>query len=238
MIKVFCDFDGTVSIKDVGAQFFRDFVGEKTIRLTDKLISEEISLKIWLRELSEAVAPLKREEFNSYLDQFSIDPYFKQFVNFLRCNNIDLVILSDGLDAYIQHVLFKAGLDEVKFYANHAEFININGKQKLTVTFPYSDSECELCGNCKRNHMLTLSSDEDIIVYVGDGMSDRCPAKYSDFVFAKRDLLKHCQKNNITYFEYQNFADVQKKLDAILNKKRIRHRQEAMAARKEIFSQG
>ena len=144
------------------------------------------------------------------------------------------MILSDGLDAYIKRVLSNAGLNLVPFFANHTEFVG----QKLTVSFPYTDAECNLCGNCKRNHMLNTSADEDIIVYVGDGYSDRCPVRYADLVFAKRQLIKYCQEQNITYFEFNNFNDVQVRMEEIVQRKRIRHRQEAAMARREVFVQG
>ena len=92
------------------------------------------------------------------------------------------------------------------------------------------DAECNLCGNCKRNHILNTSADEDMIVYVGDGYSDRCPVKYADFVFAKRQLIKYCQEQNITYFEFNHFGDVEAKMEEIIHRKRIRHRQEAAMA--------
>jgi 2-hydroxy-3-keto-5-methylthiopentenyl-1-phosphate phosphatase len=86
--------------------------------------------------------------------------------------------------------------------------------------------------------MLNASADDDIIVYVGDGYSDRCPVKYADFVFARRQLIKHCQEQNITYFEFSHFGDVQAKMNEILKRKRIRHRQEASMARRTVFMQG
>jgi 2-hydroxy-3-keto-5-methylthiopentenyl-1-phosphate phosphatase len=86
--------------------------------------------------------------------------------------------------------------------------------------------------------MLNASADEDIIVYVGDGYSDRCPVKYADFVFAKRQLIRYCQEQNITYFEFHHFGDVREKMEEIVRRKRIRHRQEAAMARREVFVQG
>jgi 2-hydroxy-3-keto-5-methylthiopentenyl-1-phosphate phosphatase len=86
--------------------------------------------------------------------------------------------------------------------------------------------------------MLAQSADEDIVVYVGDGFSDRCPVNYADIVFAKRHLIKHCQQQNITYHEFQNFGDVQKKLEEVLQRKRIRHRREAAMARRDVYMQG
>ena len=191
-----------------------------------------------LIELCEAIPSIDRNEFLKFADQFVVDTQFAEFVRFCKEREISLTVLSDGLDLYIKRVLLNAGLSQVPFFANHAEFFNKNGETKLSVSFPYTDAECNLCGNCKRNHMLNSSADDDIIVYVGDGFSDRCPVRYADFVFAKRQLIKHCQEQNITFFEFNQFGDVQAKLAKILQSKRIRHRQEAVMARREVFMQG
>ena len=44
--------------------------------------------------------------------------------------------------------------------------------------------------NCKKNHIINHSSDDDITIYIGDGNSDKDAAQYCDFIFAKNDLLK------------------------------------------------
>jgi len=234
MIRVFCDFDGTVCLQDVGEQFFLKFAGEKAKQSIQCLLKGEITMQIWLTELCEAIPSIHQKEFLDFVDQYVIDPHFTEFVRFCKKQEIPLMILSDGLDAYVKRVLSNAGLNLIPFFANHAEFVG----QKLTVSFPYTDAECNLCGNCKRNHMLNTSADEDVIVYIGDGYSDRCPVRYADLVFAKRQLVKHCQEQNITYFEFNNFDDVQVRMEEIVQRKRIRHRQEAAMARREVFVQG
>jgi 2,3-diketo-5-methylthio-1-phosphopentane phosphatase len=234
MIRVFCDFDGTVCLQDVGEQFFREFTGEKAEASVRHLLSGEITMQMWLTELCEAIPSMKHDEFLKYVDQFVVDPHFAGFVSFCKERDIPLTVLSDGLDAYVERILSNTGLVQVPFFANHAEFVG----EELKVSFPYTDAECSLCGNCKRNHMLNTSADEDVIVYIGDGYSDRCPVRYADFVFAKRQLIKHCQQQNITFFEFNYFGDVQVKLEEILQRKRIRCRQEAAMARREVFAQG
>jgi 2,3-diketo-5-methylthio-1-phosphopentane phosphatase len=239
MIRVFCDFDGTVCPQDVGEQFFQTFAGEKAEQNIQRLLNDEITMQQWLTELCEAIPSIRQKEFLDFVDQFVIDPYFKEFVRFCEEQMIPLMVLSDGLDVYVERILFNAGLKRVPFFANHAEFLTMKSREKLSVSFPYTDAECcNLCGNCKRNHMLNASADDDIIVYIGDGYSDRCPVKYADFVFAKQQLIKHCQEQNITYFEFNNFGDVQTKMQEIVKRKRIRHRQEAAMARREVFMQG
>lgn len=234
MIRVFSDFDGTVCLQDVGRKFFGEYAGEKAEESVRRLLGGEITMQMWFTELCDAIPSITRDELLKYADQFSIDPHFPEFVGFCKDQNIPVTILTDGLDVYVERVLSNGGAGSVPFFANHAEFIN----GKLKAVFPYADAECSLCGSCKRNHMLNTSADDDIIVYVGDGYSDRCPVRYADFVFAKRQLIKYCQQQNITYFEFETFNDVQEKIKEILKRKRIRSRQEAAMARREVFMQG
>jgi 2,3-diketo-5-methylthio-1-phosphopentane phosphatase len=235
MLRVFCDFDGTVCEQDIGEQFFTDFIGAKAQEIVDVLLRGEIDAREWLRRECAALPPVTRSEFNAYLDRFTVDPSFGPFLRFAEERKIPVTVLSDGFDAYIEYVLLKNGLGQVPFFANHAEF---TPGGSLNVTFPHTDAECTRCGNCKRNHMLSQSADEDVLVYIGDGFSDRCPVRYADIVFAKRQLIKHCQQQNITYYEFRRFDDVQKKMEEILQRKRIRHRQEAVMARREVYMQG
>lgn len=234
MIRVFCDFDGTVCSQDIGDQFFMKYAREKAEKNIQRLLGDEITAQEWLMELCEAIPLLHQKDFLDFIDQFIIDPHFAEFVRFCQEKEIPLMILSDGLDAYVERVLCNAGLQQVPFFANHAELAG----ERLNVSFPYTDAECIMCGNCKRNHILNASADDDIIVYVGDGYTDRCPVRYADFVFARQQLIKHCQEQNITYFEFNHFGDVQTKMEEIVQRKRIRHRQEATMARREIFMQG
>jgi 2-hydroxy-3-keto-5-methylthiopentenyl-1-phosphate phosphatase len=238
MVRIFCDFDGTVCPADVGADFFRAFAGSQARGFTEELMPGNLPIQDWIRQMCESIPSISKKEFISFIDRYSVDPHFIHFLQFVEESDAALTIVSDGLDTYIRYILSKVGLDRVIFFANRLDFVSINGNQKIAVHFPYTDAECRLCGNCKRNHMLTLSGDDDIIVYIGDGYSDHCPAKYADFVFAKGELIRHCQKQNITYFEFRHFGDVQCRLKEVFKRKRIRCRQEAAMARREVFMQG
>ena len=238
MIRVFCDFDGTVCLQDVGEQFFLTFAGEQAKGSIQRLLGNEMTMQEWLTELCEAIPSMNKKKFLGFADRFTVDSHFIEFVRFCHEHEIPLTILSDGLDVYVARVLLQAGLEHIPFFANHAEFQDEHGREKLAVSFPHTDAECSLCGTCKRNQMLNASADDDIIVYVGDGYSDRCPVRYADFVFAKRQLITHCQMQNITYFEFNHFGDVQVKMEEIIRRKRLRHRQEAALARRDVYRQG
>jgi len=49
---------------------------------------------------------------------------------------------------------------------------------------------------------------DSIIIYIGDGHSDICPARYADIVFAKEDLLKYYRDTESTCFAYRSLKDV------------------------------
>jgi 2-hydroxy-3-keto-5-methylthiopentenyl-1-phosphate phosphatase len=133
--------------------------------------------------------------------------------------------------------LKKENLQHLELYSNK---VIIDEENNLTPIFPHTDEECKRCANCKRNHILNNSADDEneYSVYIGDGWSDVCPAQYCDFIFAKSSLLKYCESNRITYFPYTNFNDVITKLDQLKEKKRLKKRHQAQLKRREVYIQG
>jgi 2-hydroxy-3-keto-5-methylthiopentenyl-1-phosphate phosphatase len=238
MMRIFSDFDGTIATEDVGDRLSRRFAGPQVDDIIGYYRDGSITARECLKRKCEAVESASSGEVEQFIDQFSLDPTFKGFVEFCRGRDIPVVVLSDGLDFYVERLLKSEGLGDLPFYSNHLEFVTAGASTKLVPSFPYTDAECHLCGNCKRNHLLTLSADDDIIVYVGDGISDQCPVRYADIVFAKGSLIRYCQEQNISYHEFRTFNDVTQRLELILQQKRIKKRREAEMARREVFAQG
>jgi 2,3-diketo-5-methylthio-1-phosphopentane phosphatase len=238
MMRIFSDFDGTISVEDVGSRLFRTFAGLQANEIVRHYLDGSITARAYLTKECEAVESATPAEVERLVDQLPLDPTFKGFVEFCRGRDIPLVVLSDGLDFYVERLLKNNVFGDLPYFSNHLEFVHSGPLSKLVASFPHTDAECLLCGNCKRNHLLTLSADDDIIVYVGDGISDRCPVRYADIVFAKGSLIRYCQEQNITYHEFRNFNDVILRLELILQRKRIKKRREAEMARREVFAQG
>jgi 2-hydroxy-3-keto-5-methylthiopentenyl-1-phosphate phosphatase len=97
--------------------------------------------------------------------------------------------------------------------------------------------DCQTSANCKRNHIINNSGEDDFTVYIGDGNSDKYSTQFCDFIFAKDDLLKHCERERITYFPFKKFEDVITKLESFKTKKRIKKRHQAELKRREIYLQ-
>jgi 2-hydroxy-3-keto-5-methylthiopentenyl-1-phosphate phosphatase len=238
MVKVFSDFDGTIAVEDVGSQLFRTFAGSQAVEIVRHLLDGTITARECLIRECEAVESASLSELEDFVSKFLIDPAFVPFAEFCKHRSIPLVVLSDGLDFYVERLLRKNGLGDLPYFSNHLELVREGHRTKLIPSFPFGDSECPTCGNCKRNHLLTLSGDDDIIVYIGDGISDRCPVRYADIVFAKGRLIRYCQEQNISYYEFRSFDDVRQRLELVLQQKRIRKRREAEMARRDVYAQG
>ena len=235
VFKIFVDFDGTISQEDIGEEMFLEFGdSDEAKRIIERWIKKEItSIDTWT-QLCATVKNFDESKFDLFLSRINIDPTFRSFVKFCESNNIEIMILSDGLDYYINKVLKREELTHIKAYCNKLTFVDGN----LVPQFPFTDEECKQCANCKRNHIIENSSDDDYTIYIGDGYSDACPVQYCDFIFAKKSLLKYCELNRISYWPYNNFFDVQKHLEILIGKKRLKHRHQAELKRKAVYIQG
>jgi 2-hydroxy-3-keto-5-methylthiopentenyl-1-phosphate phosphatase len=234
VFKIFVDFDGTITKKDVGEEMFIEFAdAEFSKRLIEDWNNGLVNPRSGWEALCKSVGISDKKKMLDYLQEIQIDSTFKEFILFSKENDFDVKIISDGFDFYINAILEKENIAGLTFSSN---ILTFDHDGKLIPVFPNSAEDCKCSANCKRNFVLNNSSDEDYTVYIGDGVSDRCPVQYCDFIFAKNSLLKFCEVNRITYFPYSSFKDVIKKLDELKNKKRLKKRHQADLKRKEVYS--
>jgi 2-hydroxy-3-keto-5-methylthiopentenyl-1-phosphate phosphatase len=235
VFKIFVDFDGTITKKDVGEELFIEFGdSESSKKLIADWNNDLVDPRVGWKTLCESVGIADKSKMQDYLRQIEIDPTFIEFIKYAKDNEFSVKIISDGFDFYIKTILEKENLSDVEFSSNTLVF---DDDKRLRPIFPYSAEDCKCSANCKRNFVLNNSSDDDFTIYIGDGVSDRCPVQYCDFIFAKDSLLKFCEVNRITYFPYSSFLDVIKKLDGLKNRKRLKKRHQAELKRKEVYTQ-
>jgi len=233
---VFTDFDGTITPTDIGDLMFKVFGGpEECSRAFLEARDGKIGMMESWRRSCATVGSLSASTFGTFVAGQNIDAGFRRFEQYCRSKSIPVHILSDGFDLYIRQVLEKERLSHVPFYSNQ---MVIEDGGVLAPRFPYTDAECIRCANCKRNHLLTKSGDDNVIVYIGNGYSDQCPARFADVVFAKEALLTYCERENITYHRFETFDDVLSRFKPLVEERHPRKRRTAELARKEIFMRG
>ncbi|MFC1692299.1 MtnX-like HAD-IB family phosphatase [Candidatus Latescibacterota bacterium] len=215
-IRLFVDFDGTITDKDIGFTIFNKFLPSELIEgswyrnILDEWKAGRISSQECLTlECENSV--VTQDELNAELDRFALTSGFVETVHYCRKNRIPIMILSDGLDYYIEFILAKYGINDVMVRANHMFFNN----GSLGVDFPHMDKGCGRCGNCKRWHMDNFSKEGDLVIYTGDGFSDRFAIRSAGIIFARSDLAEFCGKEGISHIPFETFYDIIKHIEEI-----------------------
>ena len=233
-LKIFIDFDGTITKVDVGNVIFKYFGDEeKGNEIISKLRSGAITARQCWEMLNDSVTSVDKNKLHQLIDEIEIDDAFYSFINFCKENELDVIVLSDGFDYYIDRIFKRENLSHLTYYSNNLALTENN---KMELSFPFYDSSCPTSANCKRNHIINNSSDDDFTVYIGDGNSDKYPVQFCDYIFAKKSLLKFCEVERIPFFPYTTFNDVIKRFEELLSKKRLKKRHQAELKRKEIYT--
>jgi 2,3-diketo-5-methylthio-1-phosphopentane phosphatase len=201
---VFFDFDNTITHFDVLDSVIENFsVDRKWVAFEEDWKKGKIGSKDCLAGQLKSVR-VDRIRLDQYLSKIRIDPYFKSIIRLLEKNGVRPVILSDSFSHFIRTILRNNGVGNIRLYSNR---IRISG-DRLIPRFPHQHPDCEICGNCKSNHLPKGARGEKVIIYVGDGLSDLCPAKNSDIVFAKGSLKKYLLKEGKPFISFGSLKSV------------------------------
>ena len=206
MRAVLTDFDGTITRRDVAELLLQEFTGDAW-REIEKL-HPQIGTRETLRRQFDLVRATKAEVLAAADRVAELDPTFPPFLAWCRESGIPIEIVSEGFDAYLERLLRRWRLD-VPFRTNHAAFRG----GRVVLSYPNGDPNCTLCGACKMGRVLQLRAQGYRVAYVGNGISDICPALEADLVFAKQDMERLCVKHEREHVPYRDFADVQRRLN-------------------------
>ena len=140
----------------------------------------------------------------SYLKKIKVRPYFKKIIPLLVAHGAGPVVLSDDFHFVIDTILHSNGIKGITVCANRLRFCD----DRLIPAFPHTNLRCWKCGHCKTKNLKKRGIGSKIIIYIGDGRSDICPAKKADLVFAKGSLLKYFRQNRLECKPFKDLKEV------------------------------
>jgi 2-hydroxy-3-keto-5-methylthiopentenyl-1-phosphate phosphatase len=210
MYTFLVDFDGTITLHDTTDGLFERFADPSWHELDAAWARGELSTAQQV-ERCYAMVDASRAEIDDYLGSLAIDESFLPFVARCRQAGWPIHVVSDGLDYHIAGILRRHGLDSLPVMSNHLHF---EGEERH-FSFPrMCIYQCKIGnrteGICKQLAVVnTRASEPDRqIVFIGDGLSDRCAVGVADIVFAKGSLARYCEQQQIAYHAYETFDDV------------------------------
>jgi 2-hydroxy-3-keto-5-methylthiopentenyl-1-phosphate phosphatase len=230
--KVYCDFDETISTRDVGTQIIERFGKAEALDIWKDFDSGEKTASECLRIALATVSRMSAEAAEALFTEQRLKDGFVEFAQFCKDRNIELSIASDGFSCYIESILRRHNV-AVPIWTND---VRVQDDGTLAVNFPNEREGCRNCASCKCALLLTTSDDADTIVYVGDGYSDWCPAMMADVVFACRDLKRQCGELGIPHHPFEDFHEVKAILETYLTERPKYRREQAHRRRKDLIT--
>jgi len=198
-----CDFDGTIARENISILLREEFVTSDWREIEADYLRGKITVEEGNRR-QFALLKEPREKLVAFARQHArVRDGFLEFVRYCRSRDIGFVIVSSGLDFYIQAILEEISTPDLELYCAQTTF----GEDGINVTYPGPDGK-EVKKGFKKQYLDWLKQRDGSIAYIGDGLSDLEPASAADYVFATGSLKKLLGERSISHYSFGNFHDI------------------------------
>ncbi len=215
-IAIFCDFDGTITERDMIITIMEQFGAPGWEAIKDQILGQEVTIQSGVGQLFAGISSDKREEIASYAAEVAaIRPGFPEFLTFCQEQNIDFWVTSGGIDFFVLPLLAPYQIEN-PIYCNGSSFAGEN----IEILWPHScDEQCDNgCGMCKPTVLRKFPDERTFKVVIGDSITDLQAAKQADFVLARALLLQKCQELDLPHAEFATFYDCISALQDLIDK--------------------
>ena len=199
---LFFDFDNTITQGDVLDRVIERFsITEDWRRWEDAWTRGDISTE---QCLARQVAGLRvsKAALLDFVADFPVDPNFGTIVSWAASEQIELAIVSDNFSCLVREIVARQAFPELPLFANELTFV----RDRPKAYFPFKSPDCARCANCKVEHFKRFPGRSTI--YVGDGLSDVCPALAADLVFAKDSLAAYLGDRGVRFEPFTSLESV------------------------------
>ena len=203
-----CDFDGTITEEDVSFKLLNTFADGDWRQLHREYEESNISVGRFNTDAFAMVKADRESLLKVATSTVRIRPGFHELVACCRRKGFRLVIVSNGLDFYIEGILKDIGLAEIEVFAAQTRF----HPKGLKVQYIGPDGN-RLDDSFKEAHVNSFLGEGYRIIYVGNGTSDFPPASKCHYIFATGALLNRCQQANLSCTPFTNFTEVVRVLE-------------------------
>ena len=207
-----CDFDGTITEKDVSFLLLDTFADGNWRQLLKDYVEGRISVGAFN---TKAFAMVKTDrqtllDFVLTSGKVRIRPGFRELLEYCSRKGLGFVIVSNGLVFYIEAILEDMGIKGIEVFAAQSQF----APEGMVVKYIGTDGN-QMEDGFKEAHTELFRRRGYSVVYVGNGISDIYPARQASYVFAIGDLLKRCWETKLECIPFDDFNDVIRGLETL-----------------------
>ncbi|MCX6003465.1 MAG: MtnX-like HAD-IB family phosphatase [Chloroflexi bacterium] len=202
-VLIQCDFDGTVTEKDVSFMLLDAFANGDWRSVNKQYADGKITVGQFNEQAFNMVKAGKKVMLDYIKNRASLRNGFKDFVNLCDNMGFRLVIVSNGLDFYIKQILKDNALTDIEFHAAETHFLPHGLKVK------YIGPDGSAVDREFKDEYVKLYLNEGYhLVYIGNGTSDLHPARLCHHIFATDSLLKNCQRHFVACTPFTDFTEI------------------------------
>jgi 2-hydroxy-3-keto-5-methylthiopentenyl-1-phosphate phosphatase len=212
------DYDGTLTTRDSNEVVLQRFTGDAWRVFEEAALRGEIGhaecldLQIGLLRVPRAAF------FDAVVDAAEVAPGVPELLAGVVAGGGRGVVVSAGFREAIEAVWRRDRLPAADVLASELIGDGDGGGPPYRVTFSAAFGDCPSCGPgcCKGAVVGALREVGEAVAVFGDGLSDLCPARLADVVFAKGTLARLCAAEGIAYHALDDFGRAWRELDAWL----------------------
>jgi len=202
-ILIQCDFDGTITEEDVSFVLLDSFTGGEWRPLLEDYRAGRISVGHLNRKAFGMVKADQQELVKAMNGRYKIRSGFQELVDYCHKEGLRFVIVSNGLDFYINVILRELGLQDIEVFAARTQFHT----EGLRVSYIGPKGK-EIDEGFKEAHVDSFSSQGYRVFYAGNGVSDFPAARKCYHIFATGELLSVCRKEKVECFAFDDLKEI------------------------------
>ena len=212
-LAVFCDFDGTFSVQDVGATLAVRYGGDR--RPDEWARYERGECTPWDYNLAilDGMA-VDAEATDAFLRTVDLDPGARDLLAWCEERGVPFRILSDGFDWNLNRLQV---IHRVAFSYRANRLWIEDGRWRIRAGHPNPDCGCGT-GTCKAGLIAAYRAAHPgaVCVHIGNGrVSDSCGAVEADAAFAKDSLATALERRGEPFTRFETLHDVIPALEAL-----------------------
>ncbi len=210
-LAVFCDFDGTFSVQDVGSTLAQKLLPEKRQRLWKRFEEGEFTPWTYAMALLDGLR-FSEKKLEAFLETIDLDAGATAMLEWCERNEVPFRILSDGFDWNLDRLQTMNGV-QFTHNSNHLEYEG--DLWRLAAGSLNAECGCGT-GSCKRGLIREYRAENPgaFCVHIGNGrVSDLCGALEADLAFAKDTLALALDEAGHAYHSFDTLHDVIAVLD-------------------------
>ncbi len=201
-----CDFDGTITRDDTLHLVVERFGDGRTWRaLHPELLAGRISVEAAMEREFATVRADRATALAAVREHAGLRDGFCEFLAWTRQRGYPFFVMSNGFRTIIRDFLTHIGEPELDVYSHDCRF----DTDPPTIVWAERGTVCPLCNRPCKRHDLTSVRGDARVVYIGDGLSDRCVAQAADIVYARADLAEYLAGLAVPFRPFDDFHDIQ-----------------------------